>query len=167
MESIIQCSLRFELDKLCKKRNCLLLSNQRIYSWKMKKKLQYFRGVQRGYANAGISRYKPRLNLTTAIAISDEIIVIILEILFIIFNAKTFLEYTKCIYLTSLVIACCTVFTGLLIKKEKLCELIKNYDGFVVRSKWNYTQISLALIISSLKWQTILTFTFQNRRIQS
>lgn len=59
-----------------------------------------------------------------------------LSIVFLLFEANTFLEYTLNIYVDTTELGACIAFTAILFKREKLFELINEFVEFVDESEY-------------------------------
>lgn len=100
--------------------------------------------VQKNFAFLGISSNQPRYNRQSTITFSMNGFGIIFSIIFLIFNANTFLEYTMNIFVTATLIAIWIDFMALLFKKEKLFNMIDELAEFVDES--GYPKISILLL---------------------
>lgn len=109
---------------------------------KVERKMKYFQIVQKKFDHLGISSIRSRCDGKSAKVFFILSLAIILGILFLFFEANTFLEYTINIYITTVVLACGISNTVVLFKKEKIFESIDNFEKFFDESEYNRIQAS-------------------------
>lgn len=96
---------------------------------------RYFKIIRKNFAHLGISKNQPRLNGKSAMTFLILSLSTISGIVYLYFEANTFLEYTINIYETAMVLGCCIGFTVILFNKEKLFKLMNNFVTFYDESK--------------------------------
>ena len=94
-------------------------------------KIKIFQIVRKNLAILGIDANYSRLNRKSAITWFSDALAITLSILFIIFKANTFLEYSMNIYITLTMSVIWISFMIMLYKKVKLFKLIDAMEAIV------------------------------------
>lgn len=96
--------------------------------------MKLFQTVQRNFAALGIRTNQPKFNKNLAKSCFIYYFSFFMSIRFLFFEAKTFLEYTSSIYLTTALLVIFTYFTIFILKLEKFFELIDNLEKFFDKS---------------------------------
>lgn len=99
--------------------------------------MKLFQIAQIYFAYLGInsSNQSRFFNGKSAVALFIFSLATVMAIVFLFFEAETFLEYTMNFYTIAAVSGCCIAFTGILFKREQLFELIDKFEKLIDASE--------------------------------
>lgn len=136
------------------------------YSWiRRETSMKLFEIVQDNFALLGISPSQPRFNSKSAMVFLSIGLAAISCAMFLFFEANTFMEYINTAYATSVTIGGTIAFTTLLFEKEKLLQIIHEFEEFVNESQFSQRTIFFIYhIISNIENEKYACL-FQNPKI--
>lgn len=97
--------------------------------------MKLFQVIQKNFLVLGISSNQPRLNGKLVKTCLVYALSVTLSAAFLFFEAKSFIEYTSNIYITTAVSVISTYFIVWILKLKKFFKLIENLENFYDESK--------------------------------
>lgn len=107
--------------------------------------MKIFRKFQRILKTLGLAPNQSRTNEKLVMTWLILSLGTIAGAIFLVFEAKTFQEYTNGIYTTSAGTVVTTIFTTMILKMEKLLRLIDNFDKTIVESEFVFNYFSISV----------------------
>lgn len=125
--------------------------------------MKLFQNIQKNFSILVIaSNQTKRIRTKLAITLIIYGLTTTSSVLFLVFTANTFIEFTTNIYITSAFGVICIIFTVIAVKQENLFHLIDDFEKFIDKSELN-TNVSVESSNSYLTRKSFQNANTQHR----
>ena len=100
--------------------------------------MKLFQIIQKNFAFLGIRPIQPRFNWRSVTIFHIFTLAITFSAVFLFFKANTFLEYAQNAYVTTTVFTVWIGFLSFLIQKQKLFQLIDDFEKCADEREWKF-----------------------------